>query len=251
MILSAGGEMRRIGRLAFAAALVPLAGLPAGAQSSAGLIAPSEVIIYVPPSLKSRAFLTPLVCALKRVLIARVETAALDLSFTAEMRATTTQLDVAKVANRFLAITTTPGASTSFKYLLLPYDLKAQGLNYVFATSFGNQTTAYHVGIISTARLDVSNSPREHRDAAAITAQRVYKLMMKSIARLAGLKAPDRCVLMFPRSLDELDQKSDKFCPADHETLVTAKILKPEEEDTGDCLVVAERKPHRSLLSLR
>lgn len=78
---------------------------------------------------------------------------------------------------------------------------------YVFATSFSNETAPFHVGIISTARLDPGNPRRQHREGHDITAARAYKLMLKSIARMAGLRGPDACVLPFPKSLEELDQK--------------------------------------------
>ena len=67
--------------------------------------------------------------------------------------------------------------------------------------------------------------------------------MLKSIARLAGLASPDRCILVFPRSLDELDRKSAEFCPEDHDALVAAGILKGNEADTGDCIAISDRRP--------
>jgi predicted Zn-dependent protease len=214
---------------------------PSRAQPSGSLIAPAEVVLYAPPALKSRDFIDPLVCALRRVLVAPVQTVALDISFSRDMLATPSQLNVDKVANHFIQTTAKDGTQLTFKYLLLPYDLKAKSLNYVFATSYGNHATPYHIGVISTARLDVGNPLREHHTGAAVTAHRVYKLVLKSIARVAGLTSLDRCILAFPRSLPELDQKSPEFCPQDRDTLVAAGILKAEERDSGDCVVVSDR----------
>jgi predicted Zn-dependent protease len=211
--------------------------------SSALIVSPVEVVLYVPPALKSRDFIGPLVCALKRVLVAPVYTLKIDMAFDRSMLATASQYDVEKTADRFKQVTAHDGGRLTFKYLLLPYDLKAPALNYVFATSFGNQTTPYRVGVISTARLDVSDPTREHHTGADITALRVYKLMLKSIARLAGLASPDRCVLVFPRNLDELDRKSAEFCAEDHDALVAADVLKGQEADTGDCIAVSQRRP--------
>ena len=210
-------------------------------QSSSSLVAPAEVVIYVPPVLKSQDFIGPLVCALKRVLVAPVNTLKIDMAFDRSMLATEWQFDVAKVAGRFTQLTAQDGGRLSFKYLLLPYDLKAPPFNYVFATSFGGPNTPYRVGVISTVRLDV-NPLIEHPDGADVTALRVYKLMLKSIARLSGLASPERCILVFPRSLVELDQKPAEFCPEDHDALVAAGILKAEERDTGDCIVVSQRR---------
>jgi len=237
---------RRCCHTIFAAVLLVLDALPVYAQA---LLAPAEVVLYGPPTLKSRDFLEPLICALKRVLVAPVKKVALDISFSRDMLATPSQLDVTKVANHFMQTAAMDGTPLTFKYLLLPYDLKAPSLNYVFAMSYGNQTSPHHVGIISTARLDVGNPLREHHQGAAITALRVYKLVLKSIARVAGLTKPEGCILAFPRSLAELDQKPAEFCPQDREALVNAGILKAEERDSGDCIVVSERKRSQSLVT--
>src|SRR5262249_2642183 len=136
-----------------------LTGLPAGgalAQSGA-LVAPAEVALYISPALKSRSFVHPLVCALQRVLVAPVRTAEIDISFTRDMLATPSQLDVTKVFNHFMRTGAGNGPSSTFKYLLLPYDLKADKLNYVFATSYGGPATPYRGGVVSTARLDIGS----------------------------------------------------------------------------------------------
>ena len=117
-----------------------------------------------------------------------------------------------------------------------------------FPQASGNETVPFRVGIVSTARLDPGNPRRQHREGHAITAARAYKLILKSIARLAGLRSPDACVLSFPRSLEELDQKSSEFCPNDRAMLVGAGILKDKEDRRGtDCDAVAQR-PHTGML---
>ncbi len=212
--------------------------------ASSGLVAPAEVVLYLHRDLKSTDFVQPLVCALQRVLVAPVSTQILDLRLGPELRATPTQFDIGKVANLFLQTTAADGNAQTFKYLLLPYDLRAEPWRFVFATSFGNETTPYHAGVLSTARLDVADPRRQHPQGSDITAMRAYKLILKSIARVAGLKSPDACVLVFPRSLDELDRKSSEFCPDDRATLVRAGILKSEEATEGrDCVAVSQRTP--------
>jgi predicted Zn-dependent protease len=208
------------------------------------LVAPAEVVLYIHSDLKSTDFVQPLVCALQRVLTAPVSTKTVTFPLGSELRATPTQFDVAKIGDRFIRATSTEGTPPSFKYLFLPFDLKADGLRYVFATSFGNETTPYHVGILSTARLDVSDPRQWHHQGFEITTLRTYKLMLKSIARLAGLRSPDACVLAFPRSLEELDRKSSEFCPPDHTALVAGGILKEKESQQGnDCLDIALNAP--------
>jgi predicted Zn-dependent protease len=174
------------------------------------------------------------------VLVAPVRTQDFELQLSRDMLATRSQLDINKVAGRFFQTVAKDGDPLAFKYLLLPHDLKAQSLNYVFATSYGNQTSRDRGAVVSTARLDVSNPLFEHHDGADVTALRVYKLILKSVARVAGLASPDRCVLAFPRSLAELDLKSHEFCAEDRETLVSAGILKAVEQDSGDCVAVSE-----------
>jgi predicted Zn-dependent protease len=43
--------------------------------------------------------------------------------------------------------------------------------------------------------------------------------------------------MMFPRSLDELDQKPPEFCPNDKAALIAAGVLK--EKPFGACSTVA------------
>jgi predicted Zn-dependent protease len=228
-------------RLLCAAAWLVASAYTALAQ---GLVAPAEVVLYIQADLKSTDFVEPLVCALQRVLTAPVSTKILSLRLGPELRATPTQFDVSKIADLFIRTTAADGDSQSFKYFLIPYDLKAEPWRYVFSTSFGNETTPYHVGVLSTARLDVGDPRQQHHRGHEITAMRAYKLILKSIARVAGLRSPDACILAFPRSLEDLDRKSFEFCPNDHVALVTAGILKPKEGQEGtDCLATSQRMP--------
>jgi predicted Zn-dependent protease len=221
-------------------------------RTGGDLVAPAEVVLYIHSGLKSTDFVQPLVCALQRVLTAPVSVQTLDIPLGPELRATNTQFDVRKVADRFVQATAGSGNHPSFKYLLIPFDMKDAALRYVFSTSFGNETAPFHVGVVSTARLDPGNPVRQHREGHAITAARAYKLILKSIARLAGLRSPDACVLSFPRSLEELDQKSSEFCANDRAALAGAGILKDKEERRGtDCDVVAQRTPTETLVAVR
>jgi len=66
-------------------------------------------------------------------------------------------------------------------------------------------------------------------------------LILKSIARLAGLTSSNGCILAFPRSLDELDAKSSEFCSDDHALLVDSGLLKAEE--SGGCALISQTMP--------
>jgi hypothetical protein len=76
--------------------------------------------------------------------------------------------------------------------------------------------------------------------------------MLDSIARVAGLKSPDKCILAFPRSLDGLDRKSSEFCPDDRATLVSAGILNSRAGQEGtDCVAsVARKRPDQNLATV-
>jgi hypothetical protein len=74
------------------------------------------------------------------------------------------QFDVRKVADRFVQATARSSNQPSFKYLLIPFDLKDEPWRHVFSSSFGNDTVSFRVGVVSTARLDPGNPRRRHRE---------------------------------------------------------------------------------------
>jgi predicted Zn-dependent protease len=234
----------RLHHLIFSILLAGTSAAPAQEQprKAGGLIAPAEVVLYIQSDLKRTDFVHPLVCALQRVLTVPVFAQTLELPLGSELRATPTQFDVAKVADRFIEWTAGEGNAPSFKYLLIPFDMKVEPWRYAFSMSFGDQTTSYHAGVVSTARLVAGNPGQLSRRDSELTATRAYKLILKSIARIAGHRGTDACILAFPNSLDELDRKSSEFCPEDRAALVAAGILKEKEEQDGPgCMAVARR----------
>lgn len=196
------------------------------------LAAPDEVVIYLHPSLKDTDFAEGLVCELGRVLVAPVRTTTIDLPITSEHLATRTQLDVDKVARLFAQNTGSDGGRT-FRYLILPSDLKAQGLNYVFAQTYAGE---YRVSVVSVARLRPDERGLSRKRISDVTGERLYKLMLKSVAFLSGLRT-NGCVMSFPRSLPELDAKAAEYCPEDRAALVDAGVLKARP--FGACNTVA------------
>jgi predicted Zn-dependent protease len=207
-----------------------------------GLTGPSEVVLYIHSEMKRTDFVERLECALKHILVAPVSTQDLQLALGRDLLASPTQLDVQKVANKFIQATARDSGPRTFKYLFLPFDLKDAEHRYGFATSFSNEQASIHVGILSTARLDtrIPNYPNEQNSEQ--TAHRLYKIILRSVARLAGLKSGDSCVLAFSRNLEELDQKSAAFCPDDRAALVAAGILKREEEVGAGCALMSRRE---------
>jgi hypothetical protein len=107
-------------------------------------------------------------------------------------------------------------------------------------------------GFLSTARLDTRNPDYPDEQNSAQTAYRLYKLILKSLARLAGFKSSDSCILAPLRNLAELDRLSTEFCPNDRATLVGAGILKPEQDVGTACALMSSRSaPSLNLLASR
>jgi predicted Zn-dependent protease len=215
-------------------ACAEVAGAQSVSTSPSWLAAPDGVTLYVHSDMKYTDFVEPLICALRRVLVAKIDQKDLRLPLTTSLLANGTQYDIDKIADRFARSTALDGTKSTFKYLLFPFDLKDSIHHYAFATTFP-QT---RVGVVSTARLIVSNDRLTAHERAQTTALRAYKLILKSIARLAGMRG-EGCILVFPHNLDELDNKSSDFCAEDHAALVDSGILRPEVVD--GCEYVAQR----------
>jgi predicted Zn-dependent protease len=217
-------------------------------------IAPAEVVLYIQSDLKRTDFVQPLVCALRHVLTAPVSVQPLDLPLGSELLANPTQFEATKVADRFIQRTANEGNAPSFKYLLVPFDLKVEAWNwrYAFSVSFGDETTPYHVGVVSTARIVAGNWWLQSPWDREITATRAYKLILKSIAYRTGHGGTGACILATPLSLEELDRKTSEFCPDDRAALVAAGILKEKEEQNApDCMTVAGRSLVPMLVTAR
>jgi predicted Zn-dependent protease len=222
--------MVRLSRfLAVVAILLPGAP-PAFAQS---LAAPDEIVLYVHKDMKNTDFVEGLVCELGRVLVAPVRAVDIDLPLNRDMLVTETQFEPKRLAAAFKKSIDSSDPGRIFRFLLVPYDLKSAPFHYVFAETY---RAPYFVGVQSTIRLEPRDPTMSRKQISDLTSLRLYKLMIKAVARMAGLQG-EGCILAFPRSLDELDRKSDAFCPDDREAMVAAGILKAKP--FGACNVVA------------
>jgi len=245
-------NLARVGH--YAAAIWFVACLPAvvSVAHAQGLTGPSEVVLYIHSEMKRTEFVERLECALKHVLVAPVSTQQLKLALGNDLRASATQLYTQKVAGAFARATANDGGPRTFKYLLLPFDLTEAKLPFVYDSSFTDTKAVIHVGIMSTARLDTRNPDYPDEQNSAQTAYRLYKLILKSLARLAGFKSSDSCILAPLRNLAELDRKTTEFCPNDRAALVEAGILKPEQDVGTACALVSSlRTPSLGLLASR
>ena len=210
--------------------------LATGSASAQKLIPPDEIVIHVNSDVRNTEFVEPLVCELSKVVHAPVRAKKIDLPLTDDLRETRTQFSPRKIVGRFAAMTASESETVRpFRYLIVDQDLKVPDLNYVFA-----ETYRPPLSVISVTRLAPTVDPQvEKRAAEMITLPRVYKLMLKSVAAMAGLQGTG-CVMMFPRSLPELDAKPSEYCTDDRAALVAAKVIK--ETPSGTCsAVVASR----------
>lgn len=199
------------------------------------LVPPDEVVIHVHEDVENTDFVEGLVCELSRVLAVPVSATTSKMAFAGVDFATNTQLDADRL--RFSFAREVEGGGRVFRYLIQPYDMKVHGLRYVFASTGRDGPL---VGVMSTIRLIPAEPGLTRKRISDITALRLYKLMLKSVAYLSGLDS-DGCIMKFPKSLPELDAKSDEFCPEDRDRLVAARVLKAHP--VGACNLVAMAMP--------
>lgn len=213
-------SMVRLAATAFAAISL-LAAMPAATQTR--LSVPHEVVLYLHQDLENTDFVDPLVCELSRVLTAPVRARPIDLPLDSGLLASPTQFDSTKLAWKLLQANAKDGGPDTFKFLLVPHDLRAGTFRYVFGSSFG---LPYNNGVVSTARLRPTDAALSPGQSTAITVSRTYKIILRYVAHLSGLWTSDGCVLAMPFGIDELDRKSSEFCDGDRIALVEAGILK-------------------------
>ncbi|NEV02261.1 hypothetical protein [Bradyrhizobium uaiense] len=227
-------------RLTLAGASLLLGSSATSAQESKGLHAPTEIRLYIHSDLKDTDFVRPLVCALKRVLVAPISTQDLRLPLGKELFTAPMQLDAAKLAVHFNQATIRDGTTGEFKYLFLPYNLRAAAGYSTFHATFAVPNL---VGAVSTTSLDVRDPNLPQPQMSEIIGRRFYKVMIRSIAQSAGLRG-EGCTLAFPYGLAALDQKTSEFCPSDRAALVAASILKEKESEEGsDCFATSALEP--------
>jgi predicted Zn-dependent protease len=222
----------------FAAAFALLAStLADAATAQQPLTAPADVVIHLHASLQNTDFAEGLACELSRVLVAPVRTTSNDLALTRADLATATQLDAVKVRRRFVQATADqpvdqqPGRT--YRYLIVPYDLKAEGVNFLFALTMVDDQAA---SVMSVIRLTPTEPGLSRKHVSDVLGDRLFKLTLKSVAVMSGLRSSG-CVMAYPRTLEELDAKAAEFCADDRAALIAAGVLK--ERPFGACNTVA------------
>lgn len=215
--------------------LVPWFVLAAAGASAQSLVPPGEIVIYVNSDVRNTEFVEPLVCELKKLVVAPVRARNIDIAITDDLIEAGRQYSPRKLVDRFRLMTERESELPNpFRYLLVDHDLKVPELRYVFA-----ETYRPPMSVISVTRFTPNVDPRAAKQAADIIMARVYKLMVKSVAIMAGLRS-NGCVMAFPNSLPELDAKSSEYCADDRAALAAARVIK-EMPSTNCNDVVAAR----------
>lgn len=106
-------------------------------------------------------------------------------------------------------------------------DFRLPPANFNFAVSAGTASSPFHVVVVSLARLQESRLFDAKRDSSsARTAERVYKMVAKNVAKVSGYAGGTRCLFSFPRNLAELDATAEGFCEPDLSILSAAGIAR-------------------------
>lgn len=106
-------------------------------------------------------------------------------------------------------------------------DFRLPPANFNFAVSVGTASSPFHVVVVSLARLQESRLFDAKRDSSpARTAERVYKMVAKNVAKVSGYAGSTRCLFSFPRNLAELDAIAEGFCEPDLSILGAAGIAR-------------------------
>jgi predicted Zn-dependent protease len=207
----------------------------AGNASAQRLLAPGEVVIFVHQGMTNADFVEPLVCALSKVLRPPVRVSTIDLALTEDLLETPSQFSARKIVARVAQVPTdSAGQTMPFRYFLLDRDLKGpSGGRYSFIESYH---APWNAGVLSVMRLAPTEKELGRDYIADATQRRAYKLLMKSIGRMSGLRS-DGCVLKQSHSVEELDAKSSEFCPQDREALVAAAVLKERPSESCSTVV--------------
>lgn len=205
-------------------ALVPTA---QAAETSAGmqLMRPRAIVLHVHAAIGDQRFLPALTQRLQQALAPSIHVLATDLDL-APLRPTIGTMDAALVVERVVRGLDWNQHAQTVQVLLIADDMRLQPANFNFAVSNGAPSTPHHVIVVSLARLQRGAVVGGEDRDPAITAERVAKMVIKNVARVAGYAHSDRCVFAFPRNLAELDATPAGFCEPDLSILVGAGIAR-------------------------
>ena len=117
------------------------------------------------------------------------------------------------------------GQISMMHFFIHNQDMRLSPARYNFAVAIGDATTAFHLGIVSIARLQEVGLLEDGDPDPVLTASWVFKLVAKNTAKMAGYRSSRLCLFAFPNSLPALDSMPESFCEPDSGRLVEAGLL--------------------------
>lgn len=203
--------------------------LPAGASAEdrpgAPLLQPRAVVIHVHADIADQRFVPDLLRRMQRSLVPPVSALNTQLDLAA-LRPKIGIMDAQPLIEALVRSVDWSRSADVIQVLVIADDMRLRPANYNFAASIGNPSTPYHVVVVSLARLQDRAAIGGADRNPARTAERVYKMVAKNTARVAGYAASDKCLFAFPRNVQELDALPEGFCEPDLSVLVQAGIAK-------------------------
>lgn len=190
------------------------------------ILVPNAVRLFVHHEVQERAFLDPLLKQLRRRLAAPVVVKDSDFDLD-PFKPTWGRMDIEPVIESFAQKHHRPSSpNRTIDFLIITRDMRAWEARYLFAAALGNETTFARVGVVSLSRLQETGFFSSRDQNPELTAERVYKMILKNTAKMAGYVKGSGCLFGFPRSLSELDALPISFCNRDKEALQTAGLLR-------------------------
>jgi len=185
------------------------------------------VVVHVHDGVTDRRFLPELVRRLKAGLAPPVH--ALPTTFDLKpLRSLTGMVDGQALAGAMIGSVDWTRDAATVQVLLIADDMRLQPARFNVAVSNGTASTPHHIVIVSLHRLQqVGLLDRATDKNPARTAERVFKLVLKNVARVSGYAGSSLCVFGFPQSVDEPDALPEGFCEPDRTRLVNAGIARP------------------------
>lgn len=115
-----------------------------------------------------------------------------------------------------------PQETNDFRVFIVGDDIYDEPYNFLYMFTEADNRLA----VLSLARVATFEEGLSDQRKMDIASDRIVKLFMKSVARVAGLYESDGCVMRFPHNMDELDATPPEYCAEDAERLRNAGVVR-------------------------
>lgn len=201
---------------------------PAPASASTlSIMRPRAIVIHVHREVADQRFLPDLTRRLAANLAPPVHVLRTDFDL-APLRPALGAIDGEAAAGALIGSVDWVRHAATVQVLIIPDELRLRPARFNFAVSNGTAVSPHHIVIVSLARLQKTRWADRSADSnPARTAERVFKLILKNVARVSGYAGSSLCIFGFPRNVEELDALPEGFCEPDRARLVAAGLAKP------------------------